>query len=335
MPGADSDTDAAGASRRPFFSIIVPLWNRADCIGRCLASVAAQDLGDYELIVVDDGSTDDSVRIVEQAGLPKRLLRHEKNRGACAARRTGTRAANGEWLLYLDSDWALLGGALRRLHRDALDAPDDVGVVGASCRMDDGPVIPFQPPPEGPFGLVPYLAWLNPPVLPDYLYAIRREVFRDVSWPSGHQREALFHLRIAGKWRTQISRQVLAEVHTDAPDRVSVLLHGLATRVRTEDQLAERQEILREYGRAIRRHAPRWYAELLRGIGAMHLAMGRRAAGTGFVLRHLLRRPLSVRGWSALVLGLVGPAAVAWGKARWQASRWSKRRRAGARRRGG
>ncbi|MEN0112109.1 MAG: glycosyltransferase family A protein [Planctomycetota bacterium] len=91
----------------PLFSVVIPTYNREAYVGATLASLAAQRLGDWELIVVDDGSTDGTLAVVEgfaetQPGRV-RVLRQEHG-GCAAARNRGARAAAGEYLAFLDSD---------------------------------------------------------------------------------------------------------------------------------------------------------------------------------------------------------------------------------------
>lgn len=90
---------------RPAVSVVVPVFNRRHLLPRALASVAAQTYRDFELILVDDGSTDSPSDALEACGVPNvRLIRHNENRGAAAARNTGIQAAKGEWIAFLDSD---------------------------------------------------------------------------------------------------------------------------------------------------------------------------------------------------------------------------------------
>ena len=85
-------------------SVIVPLFNKAPYIERALSSVAAQTYRDFELIVVDDGSTDEGPRIVEAfTDLPIHLIRQE-NAGPGAARNRGLELAQGELVAFLDAD---------------------------------------------------------------------------------------------------------------------------------------------------------------------------------------------------------------------------------------
>src|SRR6202043_1602231 len=83
----------------------MPTFNRTATVGRAIASVLAQTVGDWELIVVDDASTDDLAGAVTAVGDVRiRLLRHERNRGAAAARNTGIEASRAPLVAFLDSD---------------------------------------------------------------------------------------------------------------------------------------------------------------------------------------------------------------------------------------
>jgi glycosyltransferase involved in cell wall biosynthesis len=88
---------------RPFFSVVIPAYNRARDISACLDSVLAQRWQDFEIIVVDDGSRDATVQVVKSYGPRIRLIQQD-NRGPGAARNTGIRAANGNYVAFLDSD---------------------------------------------------------------------------------------------------------------------------------------------------------------------------------------------------------------------------------------
>lgn len=84
-------------------SVVVPTYNRADILGRTLASVLAQSLPPDEVIVVDDGSTDDTEAVVATFGSRVRYVRQD-NAGVSAARNRGAGLAGGRWLAFVDSD---------------------------------------------------------------------------------------------------------------------------------------------------------------------------------------------------------------------------------------
>ena len=97
----------------PTVSVILPVFNRAATLRRCVESVRAQTFTDWELIAVDDASTDASVAVLEEFADPRiRVLRHDTNRGPGAARNTALAAARGEFFALIDSDDEWLPGKL-------------------------------------------------------------------------------------------------------------------------------------------------------------------------------------------------------------------------------
>lgn len=93
-------------------SIIIPNYNSSATISECLAAAASLDYDNYEVIVVDDASNDDSVDIIKK--FPCRLIRLEKNAGAAEARNTGAKNARGSILMFADSDIIIPKNALKQ-----------------------------------------------------------------------------------------------------------------------------------------------------------------------------------------------------------------------------
>jgi len=90
-------------SRQPKVSVIIPTYNRGWVLREAIESVLSQEFSDYELIVVDDGSTDDTPEILEVYGREVIVL-HQSNRGVSAARNRGIAASRGQLVAFLDSD---------------------------------------------------------------------------------------------------------------------------------------------------------------------------------------------------------------------------------------
>ena len=88
------------------YSVIIPLYNRQDTIESCIDSVLNQTYKDYEIIIVDDGSTDDSSKIADNYASRFENIKviHKENGGLSSARNTGVEIACGEYILFLDSD---------------------------------------------------------------------------------------------------------------------------------------------------------------------------------------------------------------------------------------
>jgi glycosyltransferase involved in cell wall biosynthesis len=93
-------------------SVVIPTYNRSELVREAVASVLAQTEAAHEVIVVDDGSTDDTASVLECFGSAIRIIL-QPHRGVSAARNTGIRAAAGEWLAFLDSDDLWLPRKLR------------------------------------------------------------------------------------------------------------------------------------------------------------------------------------------------------------------------------
>lgn len=88
----------------PFFSIIIPTYNRAYIITKAIESVLTQSYQDFEIIIVDDGSEDNTKEFLYRYLLEKVHYAYQKNSGVCAARNHGARLAQGRYLIFLDSD---------------------------------------------------------------------------------------------------------------------------------------------------------------------------------------------------------------------------------------
>ncbi|MDJ0781747.1 MAG: glycosyltransferase [Desulfosarcinaceae bacterium] len=115
----------------PLVSAIIPTHNRAWCLARAVDSVLDQTFTDVELIVVDDGSTDDTAPLLANYGDRLKVI-DQPNRGVSAARNTGVRAARGRWIALLDSDDHWLPNKLRT-QLDWLDAHPDYRI----CQTEE------------------------------------------------------------------------------------------------------------------------------------------------------------------------------------------------------
>lgn len=96
-------------------SIIIPLYNKAESIKTTLESVLSQSYTDFEVLIIDDGSTDDSKNIVSEIHDDRIRYIYKDNGGVSSARNYGAMNAKSEWLFFLDADDLLLNGTLENL----------------------------------------------------------------------------------------------------------------------------------------------------------------------------------------------------------------------------
>lgn len=109
----------------PKVSVVLPVHNRADVLPRAIESVLEQRLKQFELVIVDDGSTDDSVRVARSFGDERiNVIELGENRGGNVARNAGVRAAKASLIAFLDSDDTYLPEKLERVVAEFEERPD-------------------------------------------------------------------------------------------------------------------------------------------------------------------------------------------------------------------
>jgi len=146
IPGKDTAGDAparahredavtSGAKAAPAVSVVIPCYNLGAYIGQTVESVRAQTMRNFEIVIVDDGSTDEAtIRILDRLPAPDTRLIRTENRGIAAARNTGIRASRGRYLCCLDADDLLEPSCLEKCVA-ALDADPGLGFVSFGYRI--------------------------------------------------------------------------------------------------------------------------------------------------------------------------------------------------------
>jgi hypothetical protein len=325
--------EPSGTTADPFFSVVVTTYNRAQIVPRCVESCLAQSFSDFELVVVDDGSTDGTAPVLESIGDQRlRLVVHEANRGISPARHTGVANASGEWIVSLDSDDELFPHTLERLHQIIERLPPDVRIVRSRLLWDDGTVTP-KVVPAGPIDYEARIRWMEADWGSDSGRCMHRSVFDANPYFSDRRGpvEALHELNLSRSELSICVEDVLGIAHTDAGARA-----GAISRVRriaaselapqllrdAPDMLWMAETTLDQHGAALARHAPRVYRTLIRTASAQAFLLGDRAKGTRYARAALKKRRLDPMAWATLLLGLLGPRAVVGGAL---AHRWMNR----------
>ena len=175
---------------RPTLSLVVPVYNVAPYLRQCLDSLQAQGDAVSEIIAVDDGSTDDSPRILAEYAqrLPQMRVIRQENGGLSAARNAGMRQAGGKYLAFVDSDDFLVPDAYRAALQSAEAGELDMVLFNAMFhyegRAPDRPVIEDA----GRSGVISGADWLRLRLrqgrLPHmvWMHLYRREFLRKAGW---------------------------------------------------------------------------------------------------------------------------------------------------------
>jgi glycosyltransferase involved in cell wall biosynthesis len=166
----------------PAISVILPTHNRERTLARAIGSVLDQTFSDFELIVVDDASTDGSEEVVRAISDPRlRYLRLDRNRGAAGARNAGIAAAACDWIAFQDSDDEWLPNKLKQQFAVARAAPQEVGLILSGYLADT---------PRGRIHVIPRHTLAGRDPVPDLLdgwpiitptWLVRRQLLQELS----------------------------------------------------------------------------------------------------------------------------------------------------------
>jgi glycosyltransferase involved in cell wall biosynthesis len=300
----------------PFFSIVVTTYDRAPIVRRCVDSCLAQSFEDFEVVVVDDGSSDGTVSELEQIGDRRlRLVVHESNRGINPARHTGVVTARGQWIVMVDSDWELFPYTLERLHEIVAGLPDGVRVVRSRLIWDDGRVTPAQVP-SGPIDYERRIRWIEADPWTDAGLCVHRDAYEKNPYFEDRrgELEALWELNLARDETSICVDDILGREHMDAPNSYSRPPPASVLRPRlmreAPDLLWMAETALREHGAALARFGPRQHREMLRGASLQAFVLGDRSKGKTYAIESLRARKLDPMVWATLGLGLLGRRAV-------------------------
>lgn len=309
--------------QRPFFSVLITTYNRASLIGRCVDSCLDQTFTDFEVVVVDDGSTDDTVATLRRWSDPRlRVVAHELNRGISTSRHTAVRSARGEWLVVVDSDWELFPHTLERLREVVLQLPPGVRIVRSRLIWDDGHLTP-EVIPEGVVDYAGRIAWLEALTAgsgeSDAGHCLHRSVFDATPYITDRRgaMEMLWGLDVSTRELSYFVPDVLGKQYAGAPNSY---LRGVDRREliprllrEADDMLWMAETTLAEHAVALARHGPRQLHGLVKLAAVQSFLLGDRRAGIRHTRRSLRRDPRDVMAWGTLVLGLLGPRALAFG----------------------
>ena len=307
----------------PFFSVLVTTYNRAALIRRCVDSALAQTFADLEVVVVDDGSTDNTPEVLAGLNDPRlRFVSHETNRGISPARRTAVEHARGEWLVICDSDWELFPHTLQRFSEILQQMPPGVRILRSRMVWDDGRITPSEVP-SGATDYIGRIQWRErlaerDDYETDAAYCVHRSVFEHTPFYRDRRgaMETLWELDLARHERSYYVTEVLLRGHVDAPNsHLRDHRPDVVPRLLDEapDVLWMAETSLAEHGSALERYGPMQRRVLVRAAAVQSFLTAQRRKGIHYVresLRHDRSDPLT---WGGLVLGILGPRAVASG----------------------
>lgn len=208
----------------PLVSVIVPIFNREDYVPQIFELLGEQTFQNFETIIVDDGSSDNTVQRVQQlSGNSVTCLRHEENRGAAEARNTGIKQARGRYLAFFDSDDRWKPTKLER-QIECIRRDPQIGLVYTGLEVQIGEErnrLAILPDHQGwIFEDQLHRDWIGG--TPTWL--VRRRCFEELGLfdPQATPREDYeFNLRLSREYRVDYVRESMVVVEETAENRIS------------------------------------------------------------------------------------------------------------------
>lgn len=286
----------------PAVSVVLPTWNREALIDGAVRSVLAQTWEDFELIVVDDASTDDTAAVVEAIPDPRiRLIRLPENGRQSVARNRGVAAARSELVAFQDSDDAWSPTKLQRQMEALAAAPAGTGAVYTAFERVAGDAVTYIPardvaPREG--DILPALLFRN--LVSTQTLLVRKALLEQIGgFDEAMTRDEDWDLAIR---LAQVTRFALVD-----EAMVRVIDHPGSVTHNVPAGLAARQQMLRKH-RALIEATPRAHAAHLRAIGHLACLSGDTRGGRRELLAAARLTPTDPKVLAGLVLSVLGPA---------------------------
>ncbi len=298
----------------PYFSIIIPMYNRERFIARTLDSLLHQDYDNYEVIIVDDGSTDKSADVVRKySDLRIKLISHKLNRGVGPARNTGLDNAVGNWIICLDSDDELLPGALSLIFKRSNEVDENISRMQFMVRMDSGEFSPDPTLKNEFWDYIKYIKWIEGcnGRRSESFQVIKRDAFKKIRYYDDRTLETPFHLDFMKQFNAWSFPDVVRLYHHDAENQLTRPNVNRSIQY-AKDQASSWELMLKNHGDALKLHAPMTYDSMVSNLATLCFLSRNRLTGVKYSFLILKRNILSVRNWVILLSGLLGAKPVAW-----------------------
>jgi len=265
-------------NKQPLVSVIITTYNRADLLPRAIGSVLNQTYQNFELIIVDDGSIDNTEKVVKSFD-DRRVIyhRHEKNKGVLAAKNTGFDLVKGEYFCFLDDDDELLPEALETGVSKMIElSPQEVKIV----RFDaiDAETGRFSGSGPKKEGYISYEDLLCGRVGGDYWGMMHKDYIGDNRFDESlWAGEGILWLRLHRQHKGYYVPKVLYKAYRRrASERLSSYAQILKHIPRI---IVTRKVFLQEYGEELEHLCPRYYGERLALLGYLEILNGDKLTG--------------------------------------------------------
>jgi len=281
----------------PKVSIIIPTYNRVNVITRAIKSVLGQTYQNFELIVVDDGSNDNTGKKVKNFNDSRiNYICHEENKGGSAARNTGIQVAKGEYIAFLDSDDEWLPQKIEK-QVEILDKDEGIGAVFTDRKiMPSGRIKKIKLPKNKKKQLKKiyrknFLGGCS-------VVMVRKRVFSkigmfDINLPSSQDFDMWIRLLIY--YNIEVLNEVLVIIHCPSSKRIT---KNIDAKERTLNILKNK------YSKYLKTC---FFCRKLSNLGYLYYCMGNKKIGRNKIIESLQLYPFYIKAWIYLVVSFINP----------------------------
>ena len=290
------------------------MYNRERFIARAIDSCLKQDFENFEIIIVDDGSTDNSVNVIRCYKDPRiKLICYNNNCGVGFARNTGVDNANGEWMIFLDSDDELLPKSLATIYRRSIKLSESISRMHFMGRLDTGEISPDPPLKNEFWDYIGYIKWMENCYgrLQDTLPIVRRKTFREVRFYDDKTFEGPYHLDFMKRFHAWSFPDVVALYHQDAENQLTKPNVNRTIKY-ANNQAFSGELMLKNHGETLRAYAPKIYRRQVSGLATLWFLSDNRLKGIKYSFSSIASGFFSVRNWVILIFGLAGAKPLAY-----------------------
>ncbi len=299
---------------KPFFCIIVTCFNKEHEISRCLQSCISQTFKNFYIIVIDDCSTDNSIKKIRNIQSPKiKIIKNKKNLGVCYSRHIAIKKSDAEWIINLDADWIFYNRfVLEKLSKKILDKKNkDINYFGSRIKFDHGLVTPLKKY-ENKLSYIDRVEMLNTDHY-DFLKIFKKKIYKKFCyWPKNrrfadgliglnwHRHNDIKMLNSISIFQYTIKKTSLSRLSNyEMAKFYNLIIRNAKHRV------WEYEKVLNLHGKVLKKYAPIYYQNLYFVLGMNYFFLNKKRKGLRNIIKSLKINLLSIKKWIVLFSGLL------------------------------
>lgn len=299
---------------KPFFCIIITNFNKEKEILRCIKSCLSQTFKDFYILVIDDNSTDNSVKKIKKLCIKKiKIIQNKKNKGVCYSRHKAIKSSEAEWIVNLDADWKLKDkNVLENLKKKIIQYSNQkLNFFGARIKFDYGLITPLNKY-KKELNYLDRVKMVNEDQY-DFLKIFRKKIYNKYCyWPVNKRfADGLIGLNWHKHNKIKIFNYIAIIQYTKKKTSLSRISHFNFTSFYAliirdaSHRIWEYEKVLKLHGKNIKIYAPNYYQILYFVLGMNYFFLNKKKKGLLNLIKSINNNVFSLKKWIVLIFGLL------------------------------